>query len=758
MAVDRSQTVDENFQRLCREWEGASQGRTDLDEPVVSGFSLDGRTLIELLDSQIKSRHLDLQARVLKRRDLGYYTIGSSGHEGNVVLGRLVRHTDPAFLHYRSSALMIERARQVAGTTPIFDQLLSYVASKEDPASGGRHKVFGSRLLWVPPQTSTIASQLPKAVGCAFALERAGRLDVEVPLPEDAIVLCSFGDASVNHATAQTAFNAASWTAFQNLPMPILFVCEDNGLGISVRTPRNWIAARMKDMPGIRYFRGDGTFLPSAWDAAREAVTFCRRTRQPAFLHLEVARLLGHAGTDVETVYLGKQDILAAESRDPLLWSARLVLERGLLEPEELLERYESVRRRVAAAAVEAAGRPKLTTAAEVMEPLAPRHDDLIMREARRTDYHAERVRIFGGEEHLPERETRRRHMAVQINRALADLLAKCPEMIVFGEDVAGRKGGVYGVTAGLTQRAGLPRVFNTLLDETTILGVAIGAAHLGFLPVPEIQYLAYYHNAEDQIRGEAGSLSFFSAGAFRNPMVVRIASFGYQKGFGGHFHNDNSIAALRDVPGLIIAVPSRGDEAVRLLRTCVAAARVDGRVVMFLEPIARYMTRDLHEKGDGLYETLYPPPGDAAPLGEGRVVLESPDDVLTIITYANGVYLSLRAARELEQEHGLRARIVDLRWILPMDARLIREQARATGRVLIVDEGRRTGGVAEQIATVLSEDSRDEPLPLMRVTGEDTYIPLGPAADTVLPQEADIVRGALRLCADLKPAGGQRS
>jgi 2-oxoisovalerate dehydrogenase E1 component len=130
--------------------------------------------------------------------------------------------------------------------------------------------------------------------------------------------------------------------------------------------------------------------------------------------------------------------------------------------------------------------------------------------------------------------------------------------VLVFGEDV-GAKGGVYGVTRGLQARFGRDRVFDTLLDETTILGVAQGAGLLGQLPVPEIQYLAYVHNALDQLRGEACSTSFFSAGRYRNPMVVRVAGLAYQEGFGGHFHNDDSIGALRDIPGLVLAVPVAG-------------------------------------------------------------------------------------------------------------------------------------------------------------------------------------------------------
>src|SRR5690606_16350614 len=178
------------------------------------------------------------------------------------------------------------------------------------------------------------------------------------------------------------------------------------------------------------------------------------------------------------------------------------------------------------------------------------------------------------------------RHLAIQINQALHELMAKYPQALLFGEDVA-RKGGVYTVTRGLHKAFGGTRVFNTLLDETTILGLAQGYANMGMLPLPEIQYLAYFHNACDQIRGEAASLQFFSNGQYRNPMLVRIAGLGYQRGFGGHFHNDNSIAALRDIPGIVVGCASRGDDAVEMLRTLAAMAIVDGRVSVFLEPLA---------------------------------------------------------------------------------------------------------------------------------------------------------------------------
>ncbi|MBW7907087.1 MAG: MFS transporter [Phycisphaerae bacterium] len=764
MSLNRAVVLDRNFVDFCRRAAGEpAEPRRAAAERLRDDTTMTGHDLLELLESQMVSRHLDLMARELRRQERGFYTIGSSGHEGNAVVGRLTRHSDPAFLHYREGALMAERARKVPGQDIIRDTLLGMMAASTDPIAGGRHKVWGSVPLAVPPQTSTIASHLPRAVGTALALHRAKRLGLRPVLgdhgeiPADSIVVCTFGDATTNHSVAQGAFNAAGYAAFQSLPVPILFVCEDNGIGISVHTPADWIEAAFSERRGLTYFAADGLDLVDAYAATQRAVEFVRARRRPAFLHLKVVRLLGHAGSDVETEYHTLEQIAAAEARDPLLRSAGLVMRSGLLTAEEVLDLYENVRRRVQATVDVIGEPPRLSSAAEVMAPLAPLDHEAVLAEAARPANPARRAETWGGEERLPERQPPR-HLAVNINRALHDLLAKYAELLVFGEDVA-QKGGVYHVTTGLTAKFGVGRVFNTLLDETTILGMAIGAGHLGLLPMPEIQYLAYVHNAIDQLRGEACSTQFFSNGQYRNPMVVRVGSLAYQKGFGGHFHNDNSFAALRDIPGLVVAVPARGDDAARMLRTCVALAKVNGRVVCFLEPIALYMTKDLYEPGDGLWQFAYPPPEQALPFGAGRAYdpqedwrldgpeapPESGEADLTILTYGNGLYMSLRAARTLRAEHQLDARIVDLRWLSPLNEDFILAQARSTGRTLVVDEGRRSGGVSEAILALLAERCGGD-VSAGRVVGHDTYIPLGAAASLVLPGEEQIVRAAAAL------------
>ena len=740
--LNRAEICDRNFSEFVRAWAGTPARRPGEDDPILPGSALDAKGFRELFQSQLISRHLDLMARVLRVQNKVFYTIGSSGHEGNAMVARLARHTDPAFLHYRSGGFMAERFRKLPGMDPVMDSALSFAASAEDPASGGRHKVWGSKPLWVLPQTSTIASHLPKALGTAVAIEQARRIGHELPVPTDSIAICSFGDASSNHATAQTAFNAAAWTAYQGLPAPVLFVCEDNGIGISVKTPDGWVGRNYRDRADLDYFAADGLDLAEGYGQVQAAVEHCRRSRRPTFLHLRTTRIMGHAGTDFEIEWRSIEELCAVEATDPLLRSAAIALESGLMDADEVLELYESTRRRCFDAAEDADRRPRLTTLAAVVAPLAPYTPAAVAAEAARPAPEAARVAAYGGEDKLPE-TLPARHLAIQINQALHELMAKYPQTLLFGEDVA-QKGGVYTVTKGLQKAFKGARVFNTLLDETMILGLAQGYANMGMLPLPEIQYLAYFHNACDQIRGEAASLQFFSNDQYRTPMLVRIAGLGYQRGFGGHFHNDNSITALRDIPGIVVGCPSRGDDAVEMLRTLAALATVDGRVALFLEPIALYMTKDLHEAGDGQWLTSYPPQGQAMALGEGRVYEPDADD-LVIFSYGNGVPMSLRAARRIEAAHGWKVRVVDLRWLVPLNEAFIVEQARSARRILVVDEGRRSAGVGEGVITAIAEGGYAG-RPFGRVVGADTYTPLAGAAFLVIPGDDDIVEAAAKL------------
>jgi 2-oxoisovalerate dehydrogenase E1 component len=740
--LNRAKVCDDNFIEFVSNWQGQVLPKPAKDEPILDGSVCRAGDFAELFESQLISRHLDLMARVLRVQQKVFYTIGSSGHEGNAMVARLARHTDPAFLHYRSGGFMAERFRKLPGMDPVMDSALSFAASKDDPISGGRHKVWGSKPLWVLPQTSTIASHLPKALGTAIAIEQAKRIGHRLPIPDDAIVICSFGDASSNHATAQTAFNTAQWTAYQKLPAPVLYVCEDNGIGISVKTPNGWVANAFRNRDGLDYFFADGLDVAEGYAQVQRAIDHCRSTRRPTFLHLRTTRIMGHAGTDFEIEWRSIEELMAVEAGDPLLRSAEIALQSGLMDKQQVLDLYESIRVRCFAAAAEADRRPKLETLEEVIKPLAPFTPIAVKAEAERADFDEKRLDVFGSAEKLPENQPPR-HLAIQINNALHDLFCKYPESLLFGEDVA-QKGGVYTVTKGLQKAFKGARVFNTLLDETMILGLAQGFANLGMLPLPEIQYLAYFHNACDQIRGEACSLQFFSNGQYRNPMVMRVASLGYQRGFGGHFHNDNSITALRDIPALLVGCPSRGDDAVTMLRAMMALAKVDGRVCAYLEPIALYMTKDLYEPGDGLWQTKYPALSESMEIGAERVYFPEHSD-LVVFTFGNGVPMSLRAAKQIEETLNWKTRVIDLRWLQPLNAQAIAKHAGDCKRIIVVDEGRRSAGVGEGIITAVVEAGLGAK-PLRRVVGADTFTPLAGAAFAVIPADADIVNAAIDL------------
>jgi 2-oxoisovalerate dehydrogenase E1 component len=717
--------------------------RSEPSSPLHESSTLTVAQARAIFEDQLVSRQLDVAARELKKTSRSFYTISSAGHENNAVVGALTRIDDPAFLHYRSGGFMVARSRKLAGSTPTLDTLLGIVASSDDPISQGRHKVWGSRAMWVPPQTSTIASHLPKAMGLAFSLARARRLNVDSGLPDDSIVVCSFGDASANHATALSAINAARYAVRLGQAMPLLLVCEDNGTGISVPTPDGWIAETFGEQRHLKYVEADGD-LDAVWTAVESAVDHVRTTRQPAFLHLRTVRLWGHAGSDAEHVYRTIPEIEAIELRDPLLRNARRLVETGAATPDEIRDLVAETRARVLAVAEEATRRPRLSTTADVTGPLAPSNPERVAARAQSPlAAPDERRDSFGGT--YPEDATgpTARTLAGCLNAALADELLRRPELLVFGEDV-GRKGGVYNVTNGLQRRFGAARVFDTLLDETSILGMAQGAAHVGLLPIPEIQYLAYIHNALDQIRGEAASLQFFSSGQFRNPMVVRLPGLAYQKGFGGHFHNDNSVGALRDIPGIAIAVPARGDDAAQLLRGAVAMAAEDGRIVIFLEPIALYHERDLHADGDGEWLSSYPPPPEALLPGEVGVYGETGADAdVLLVSYANGLRLSLQAARRLEEQHQIRARVLDLRWLAPLPLEAIREHASDVGTVVVVDECRATGGgVADAIVADLGERRIGRKVASVRAV--DSFVPLGPATSAVLVGVDQIVAASV--------------
>ncbi|HEY7044360.1 MAG TPA: transketolase C-terminal domain-containing protein, partial [Nocardioidaceae bacterium] len=259
---------------------------------------------------------------------------------------------------------------------------------------------------------------------------------------------------------------------------------------------------------------------------------------------------------------------------------------------------------------------------------------------------------------------------------------------------------------------------------------------------IPEIQYLAYLHNAEDQIRGEGASLAFFSKGQYRNGMVIRVPGLAYQKGFGGHFHNDNSLAVLRDIPGVVVAVPSHPAEVPALLRTCVGLAAAEGRVCVFVEPIALYHERNLFAE-DQAWLAPYRAASPSDPDRFAKVTTHGDGEDLLFVTFGNGVRMSRRAAARL-RDMGVSSTVLDLCWLAPLPYADLRDHVRRFRHVLVVDETRWSGGVAEGVLAALVDARYGGTV--QRLTSKNSFVPLGPAADLVLVSEDDIVATAMMM------------
>ncbi|MEV4275794.1 transketolase C-terminal domain-containing protein [Actinoplanes xinjiangensis] len=741
--VTTPQSLDERFRDAVSALRPPESGRAPGD-PVRDGAGLTGATARELFDAQLTSRHLDLAARWLRSFNEGFHTGGSSGHEGNAAVAAALRGDDPALLHHRSAAFYCVRAANhpgAAGQDPgrrleeaARDVLRGVVASVRDPITGGRDKLFGNPALHLVPALSSPGGHLPRAVGLAHALGRAG----DTPWPDDAIVAASFGDGGAGSAGATSALHAAGRLELAGQRVPLLLICEDNTPGEP--GPDGWTGASLRGRPGVRYTYADGCDLAAVYDAAAEAAAFVRTERRPAVLHLSTVLLLGRPGDPEPGDGL---------DRDPLIGTARLLVEAGLYGPDEVITRYDEIGWQVRKAAEEVLGEPKLASAAEVVAPLAARRPLRVAHAVAETagralgDGAPSRLRVFDGR--LPE-DAGPMTLAQTLTAALNDALAANPGLLVFGP--ATTRGGRHGVTTGLSGHDP-ERVFDSPPDPTTILGLAAGAGLARLIPVPEVDSLAGLHGAAEQLRAEAATMAYLSAGAYRNPLVLRVPAFAQPYGIGGHLANDNTVAALRDVPGLVVAVPARAADAAPMLRSCLAAAEADGTVSVFLEPIAVYQTRDLYQQGDNEWLAPYSAPGawadEHVPIGRARIYGLGTAQDLTIVTYGNGVRMALRVAAQLAAD-GYGSRIVDLRWLNPLPVADLVREATVTGRVLIVDETRRSGGVGEGVLAALVDGSFVGSV--RRVAAADVPVPLGPAAQQVLVGEDAITQGAHALLA----------
>lgn len=706
--------------------------------PVAAGRALTGAEALELFDAQLTARHLDLACRWLHSFGAGYARVAAAGHEASAAVAHALRPTDPALLHHRAAAFYCVRAAQHGSVDPAADLLRGVVGSAADPGSGGRHSAYGNATLHLIPTTGGPASHLPRAVGVAYAIAHSVAAEPAEPWPDDAVAVASFGADALAHGDALAATAVAGGLARDDEPLPLLLVCEDSATAGGA-DPHGWAESVLRGRPGLRCVAADGADLAAAYDTAAAAAGWVRDHRRPAVLHLRTARLLGPGGA------AGRRGASRPAGVDPLLATATLLVETGLRSPAEVADRYDEIGWRVRQRAEEVIAEAKLTDAARVAAPLAPRRPARVARAVADAATHAggaavpARTAAFGGD--LPE-DGPRLTLAGAVTAALTDLLLSHPQAVLLGPDVA--RGGDHRITAGLRERFGAHRVIDTPCDEVATLGLALGAGLGGLLPVCALPHLGALRRADGQLRDEAAALGFLSAGALRNPLLVRVPGLAYDPQGRGLPANDLALGALRDIPGLVVAVPARAADAVGILRACLTSAAVDGSVCVVVEPAALYRVRDLHAAGDGGWTDPYPAPADWAaghvPVGRARTYHVGSAADLTVVTFGNGVRQSLRVAEALAAD-GVGSRVVDLRWLSPLPVADLAREAAATGRVLVVDETRRAGGVGEGVIAALVDAGFVGAV--RRIASADSLVPVGPAARHVLVGEDAIQEGA---------------
>ncbi|HEX5740496.1 MAG TPA: transketolase C-terminal domain-containing protein, partial [Pilimelia sp.] len=674
-----------------------------------------------------------LACRWLRSFGAGYADIPAAGHEGAAAVAHALRPTDPALLHHRAAAFYCVRAARHGAADPAADLLRGAVGSAADPGSGGRRGTVGNAALHLVPTTGRHAGHLPGAVGVAYAIAHSVPARPAAPWPDDAVAVATFDADALAHGDALVATGVAGRCARDDTPLPLLFVCEDSGAG-----PPGWVEAVLRGRPGVRYAAADGADLPAAHDTAAAVAGWVRQRRRPAVLHLRTAPLLRPGGA-------AHPSGTPTPAADPLVATATLLVETGLRSPAEIADRYDEIGWRVRQRAEEVVAEAKLADAARVAAPLAARRPAQVARAVAAAGTHAggaavpARAAAFGGE---PPEDGPPLTLAGAVAAALTDLLLSHSQAVLLGVDLPG--GGASRATAALRERFGPHRVLDPPPDEVATLGLALGAGLGGLLPVCALPHLDALHRADGQLRGQAAALGFLSAGALRNPLVVRVPGLARDPRGRGLPADDLALGGLRDIPGLVVAVPARAADAVGILRSCLTSAAVDGSVCVVVEPAALYQVRDLHAAGDGGWTDPYPAPADWAaghvPVGRARTYHVGSAADLTVVTFGTGVRQSLRVAGTLAAD-GVGSRVVDLRWLSPLPVADLAREAAATGRVLVVDETRRSGGVGEGVIAALVDAGFVGAV--RRIASADSLIPGGPAAQHVLVGEDAIQEGA---------------
>ena len=673
-------------------------GKEYLKMGVENNYGLTKNKIIHIYKSMLLTRFTDDRIDTLIKQGKAAFLISGSGHEAIQVALAMAMEAgkDWFFTYYRDNAIAT-----ALGITPemIFQHIMGRAT---DPFTGGRQMAMhlGSADLRMPVASSPTGTQYLQAVGAAMSA---------VFRKTDEVVYVGGGEGSTSEGEF---FEAINWAARKKLP--VIFCIQNNGFAISVPVEQQTAGASVYKVvagfEGLHRFHIDGTNFMESYATAKEAVRLARSGEGPSFIYADVVRLRSHSASDAQEKYRSKEEIERDRMRDPIAWLEKFMMEKNMIDKDGIQEIRKEINEIVLKAADDAFKQP-LPDPADIEKYLFCPEEEQTKIEYEKSEPKGEPI-----------------VMVDAINHALHEEMEKNSNIIVYGEDIADGKGGVFTATKGLSTKFGGDRVFNSPLAEASIVGTAVGAALTGLKPVIEIQFADYIFPAMMQIRDELVMYRYRSNNMNSSPVTIRVAVGGYIGG--GHYHSQNIEAIFGKCPGLYIAYPSNAADAKGLLKT--ACQLKDP--VMFLEH--KFLYRQGYAKSPEPDADYYLPFGKAAVKKEGND--------LTIVTYGAMVEKALRASRELEKKN-YGVEVIDIRTIVPLDIETILNSVKKTGKIIVFHEDTKFLGFGAEIASQIAESAFEYlDAPVKRVAGLHIHIPCSPPLEkTALPQDDWILKAA---------------
>ena len=651
------------------------------------------KELLDIYKKMYLSRKLDEKQLILLKQGLGFFHIGASGHEAaQIAASNLIDiKKDFSYPYYRDQAYCVGLGMSAK------EIFLSFLAKKDDPNSGGRQmpQHFSHKKLNIVSQSSPTGTQYLQAVGASFALQRES---------QDSLVYVSSGEGTTSQGDFHEALNWAS-----REKSPVVFHIENNNYAISVPIEDQTSGGSVFDVSAgydsLMRYDIDGCDYFESYLAFDKAIKRVRNGKGPSLIVSNVVRLLPHSSSDDHKKYKTANEIEKDIKRDPLVLFKKQCIKKFNLNENDFKKTEELTDKNI---------EKDLEWAKAQEDPKEVDYDKHLFsssweqNESKNASYISDKIVLVDA-----------------INHALSEELSYNKKMVVYGQDVAGGKGGVFTATRDLTDKFGEDRVFNSPLAESSIVGTAIGMATLGYKPVVEIQFGDYVWTSMMQIRNELATLRYRSNGAWSCPLVIRIPVGGYIHG--SLCHSQSIDAYFSHLPGIVIMFPSNAEDAKGMLK---AACRLNDPV-LFLEHKGLYR--------QGFASSKEPDSEYLTPIGKG-VVCQTGEDI-TIIGWGAMIQKSIEAAKKVD----FSIEVIDIRYIYPLDFEIIKNSIKKTNRVIIVHEDNITSGFGAEISARITEECFEYlDSPVKRIASKDFPVAYSQALEDQILVQTDWIVEAI--------------